>query len=148
MHIYTTTWTNRALTAATKQTLVQLVTGATRKMKILEWGISFDGTSATAEPVDVFVCRQTGAGTASAGTISPLDPSLPAGISTSQITFTVEPASDDIFLARYAVHPQGGLFVVQYPLAREPQLAISTRCGITATAAAGVNCSGYVIFEE
>lgn len=148
MHIYCTTWTNQALAAATVETLFQLATGATRRAKILEWGIAFDGVSGTAEPVDVDVVLQTSAGTASAGVNTPLDAANPAAIGTTQISFTAEPTIGTAFFSRLMVHPQGGLFVVQYPLGREPTLAVSTRLGIRATAAAIVNSSGYVIWEE
>lgn len=150
LHVYTVSWTNRALVAATKQTVAQVVTGSTRKAQVVSWGVFFDGVTSTAEPVDVFVVRQTGAGTSSAGNVDPMDPDMPAAISTTRITFTAEPTSDDTFLDRKMVHPQGGGYEKSWALGdpTAPVLDVSQRLGITCTAAAGVNCSGYIIFAE
>ena len=90
---------------------------------------------------------QTTAGTASAGTNVPLNAASPTAIGTTQISFTAEPTAGGV-MESLMVHPQGGLYVCQYPEGREPTMAVSTRLGIRATAAAGVNCSGWVEWEE
>lgn len=147
MEKYTIRRSNEALAAATRETLLQLVTGATRRARILEIGVSFDGVSGTAEPVDVELCIQTTAGTASAVTPVNMDSAGPAAIATAQAQFTVEPTTTNI-LFNWMVHPQGGLFVVQWDVDQAPRLAVSSRIALAATAAAIVNCSAYIRFEE
>jgi hypothetical protein len=66
------------------------------------------------------------------------------------ITFTsTDPTASDIVENLY-VSPNGGLFVVQYPLGREPVLAVSTRMGIVAITASGVtpNMVANITWEE
>jgi hypothetical protein len=146
--IYVVTATNNALAAATAETVIQLVTPATVRARLIEFGVFFDGITSTAEPVDVALSRQTTAGTASAGTTSPLDAAAPTALCSSQITFTVEPTTT-IELGRWMVHPQGGALVIKYDLwAEAPVMNVSTRLGIICTAAAVVNVSAYMKFVE
>ena len=52
--------TEIALSAATVKTVLQVVTPATTGLKVIQFGIYFDGTSATAEPVLVSLIDTTG----------------------------------------------------------------------------------------
>lgn len=137
---------DRALAAATVQTLVQFVAPATARLRVVEVSISFDGVTATAVPVDVDLLRQTTAGTASAGTVVKWDEADPAPSPTSQVAFTVEPTAGDV-LSSWDVTPYGGLLVVQYAEGREPVVAASGRIGLRANAAAIVNATGYMVVE-
>ena len=148
MHRYSTSVVDTALAAATKETVIQVATPSTRKARILEWSVSFDGVTATAEPVVVRIVRQTGAGTASAAVENPMDPDFPAALCTTQTLFTVEPTSDDFFLEAYNVHPQGGLVLKQYPQGQEIIMDISQFLGITCTAPAVVNVCASISWEE
>lgn len=146
--IYVVTKSNEALAAATAETIIQLVTPSTVRARLIEFGVFFDGVTSTAEPVDVALSRQTTAGTASAGTVSPLDAGAPTGLTTAQITFTVEPTTT-IELGRWMVHPQGGALVIKYDLwAEAPVMNVSTRLALICTAAAVVNVSAYMKFCE
>lgn len=136
-----------ALSAATAKTVLQLVAAANHPVAVKGVGISFDGTSASAEPVVVLLVRQTGAGTSSAGT--PREETI-NGVTlqtTSRITFTAEPASDDAVLRRYEVHPQAGV-LEKFTIEDEILLGSSGRLGIKCTAPANVNCMAHLSFEE
>lgn len=143
-----TTEGEEALAAATAETVVQLTGAAGVKAKLVEWGISFDGTSATAAPVVVRLLRQTTAGTASAATEVKWDPDAPTANVTSFHSFSAEPTAGEV-LATYNVHPQTGI-VVQYPYGREPTIdnATSSRLGLEVTAPAIVNATAYIVWEE
>lgn len=151
----TTVLTDRATGTALK-TLLQLVTASTTPATIIEWGISFDGTSSSAVPIEVRLQRQTTAGTTGAGggagQINKVGTpaSLPAANTTSQIgpagTWTTEPTASDI-LGTWKVPPTSGI-VLQYPLGREITLDVSTRLAIVTVSAATANAWPYIVFEE
>lgn len=136
-----------ALTAATAKTILQLVAAANHRVKILGWGVFFDGTSTTAEPVQVRLLRQTTAGTMTALTPTKRDDSIADTLlTTAQHTATAEPTAGDL-LEAIEVHPQSG-YQVMYPLGAEPIVGGGDRVGIECTAPAGVNVRATVIFEE
>lgn len=136
-----------ALTAATAKTVIQLVAASNHRVAVLGWGVFFDGTSVTAEPVQVRLLRQTTAGTASALTPVALDGSVGETIqTTAQHTATVEPTAGNVVDVA-EVHPQQGYEVI-YPLGQEVILAGGGRVGIECTAPAGVNVRAKIRFEE
>jgi hypothetical protein len=146
--IYVCSTVNNALAAATAETLIQLVAPATVRARIIEFGVMFDGVTSTAEPVDIRLVRQTTAGTASAGTLVPLDAGAPTSLLTSQITFTAEPTNTNV-LGAWMIHPQGGMLVIKWDLwAEAPVMNVSTRLGLEATAAATVNTTAYIKWVE
>ena len=136
-----------ALAAATIETIIQLVAAANHRVKILGWGIFFDGVSTTAEPIEVVLARQTTAGTAAALTPVKVDDSIADTLlTTAQQDFTVEPTTTDI-LAVVEVHPQQG-YQILYPLGQELIIGGGDRVGLRATAPAVVNCRAVMYFEE
>lgn len=151
----TTILTDRATGTALK-TLVQLVTASTTPATIVEVGIGFDGTSASAVPIEVRLQRQTSAGTTGtgggAGQINKVSypSSTPANLTTSTIgpagAWTTEPTASDI-LASWKVPATSGM-VIQYPLGREPTMDVSTRLGLVTVSAASVNAWWYITYEE
>lgn len=143
-----TTEAEEALAAATAETVLQLRGVTTTKAKIIEWGVFFDGVSATEQPVRVRVIRQTTDGTASAATEAEWDEDGPEALVTGFHSFTAEPTVGEV-LADYNVHPQAGI-AMQYPLGREIVLSAATtsRIGIECTAPAIVNVAAYLVWEE
>ena len=136
-----------ALVAATAKTIIQVVAPANHRQRILGWGVFFDGTSVTAEPVQVELIRQSTAGTSAALTPVKDDDSLAESIlSTARKTFTVEPTSGDI-LDVVEVHPQQG-YEVMYPLGQEKKCGGGDRVGIRCTAPAAVNVRAKMRVEE
>ena len=139
--------TEEALAAATAETLIQLVAASNHRVKVLRWGVFFDGTSATAEPVQIRLLRQTTAGTASSLTPVKLDDSIGETLqTTAQQDFTAEPTAGDV-LESYEIHPQQGIMVI-YPLGQEPIIGGGDRMGIEVTAPATVNARSFIVFEE
>ncbi len=135
-----------ALTAATAKTVIQVVAAANHKIKILEWGVYFDGTSVTGEPVQVRLLRQTTAGTMSA--LTPVKRSTDSETlqTTAQHTATVEPTAGDVLEVK-EVHPQTGYEKI-FPMGQEIKVAGAGRIGIECTAPAGVNVRAQIVFEE
>lgn len=137
-----------ALAAASAKTVLQLVAASNHRVKLLGWGVFFDSTSVSAEPVQVIVVRQTTAGTMSANTPSKMDDSLAETLqTTAQDNATVEPTTGSDELDMAEVHPQSG-YEIRYPLGQEPIIGGGDRLGIVCTAPAVVNVRAKMIFEE
>ena len=137
-----------ALSAATARTVIQLVAAANHRVKILGWGVFFDGTSTTAEPVQVTMSRQTAAGTMTALTPTKTDDSIADTLlTTAQHSATgAEPTTTDLIEA-IEVHPQQG-YEKWYPLGAEKIIGGGDRMGIICTAPASVNVRANLYFEE
>lgn len=138
--------TEIALSAATAQTVIQIVAPTNQRLKITEWGVFFDGISATAEPVQVRVLRQTTAGTMSS--LTPVKRSAGSETlqATAQHTATAEPTASDV-LDMVEVHPQSG-YEKLFPLGREIEVPGGGRVGIEVTAPATVNVRAKFAYEE
>lgn len=137
----------QALAAATAETILQIVAPTNHRVKVLGWGVFFDGTSVTAEPVQVELVRQSTVGTSSANTPVQLDDSLAETLqTTARDSFTAEPTTGDI-VDVVEVHPQQGYEKI-YPLGQEVICGGGDRIGIRCTAPATVNARGKIIFEE
>lgn len=136
-----------ALVAATAKTVVQLVAASNHRVKILSWGVYFDGTSATAEPIQVRLLRQTSAGTMSSLTPTKRDDSIAESLlTTAQHTATAEPTAGDVIEGK-EVHPQSGYEKIYTP-GTEPIVGGGDRMGIECTAPANVNVRAEIVFEE
>lgn len=138
-----------ALSAATAKTVVSVINAANSLIRIVEIGVSFDGTSATAEPVTVELCysTQATAGTSTSHTITQVRGPTRTVQATAARNYTAEPTSLTVWKS-WLVHPTSGL-VVQFPLGREPECTVTSdalllRC----TAPAAVNVNAYIEFEE
>lgn len=151
MAIYTATSEgSEGLLAATRECVIQLRGVATARAKIIAWGISFDGATAAAVPVLVDFETHSTDGTATGATEYPLDQSQPAtALCTAFHSFSAQPTSSGI-LEQYLIHPQGGLFVREYPPEREVYLlaATTSRVGISVTAPAVVNVTAWLQWDE
>lgn len=139
-----------ALTAATAKTVLNVINAANSLIKIVEFSVSFDGVTATAEPVLVELCSSTQAtaGTSSSATIKQIRGATRTVQATGAYNYTAEPT---VLTAtkRWLVPAFMGLLVVQFPLGREPE-QVTTADGlcIRCTAPAAVNVQGYIEFEE
>lgn len=136
-----------ALSAATAKTVIQMVAATNHRVKVLGFGVFFDGVSVTAEPVQVRLLRQTTAGTMSALTPVKQDDSIADTLLTTfQHTATAEPTAGDV-LDVLEVHPQQG-YEIMYPLGQEVIVGGGDRIGIECTAPATVNVRAKIRFEE
>lgn len=135
----------RAEVAATPQTLIQVLAAANHRVQLLAWGVFFDGTTPTAEPVQIRLLRQTGAGTSvdAGAALVKIDSSLPETLqTTARVTFSAEPTPGDVLWAG-EVHPQGG-YEAQFPWGNEIIIPGGTRVGIEVVAPAAVNARAYM----
>jgi hypothetical protein len=137
-----------ALTAATAKTVIQYAAPSTGQLvKLLGWGVFFDGVSGTAEPVRVRLLMQTTAGTMSALNIRAHNRSSNGTFQgAAQTTATAEPTAGDV-IESIEVHPQQGYEKI-FPMGMEPILASGTRIGIECTAPAAVNALAKLTIEE
>ena len=144
-----------ALAAATAKTLLNVIAGANDSPYIVEFGVSFDGVTASAVPVAVELVMST---QATAGTTTAQTPQqirgwpTQTGNCTAAVNYTIEPTVLTV-IKTWLVTPNGGVLVVQFPLGREPQgvVAASTigkGLGIRCTAPAIVNVRAYLEYEE
>ena len=148
MALYSLSIDGIALAAGTAKSIAELGTSATDRAKIIEWSVTFDGVTASAVPVKVEVGRFSSAVT-TATTLAgaKLDPADGTASSTARHSTTAEGAGTASDPQIFRVPPTGGLFV-QYPLGRELVLAVSTFFRIRCTAAAAVNVSFHLVWEE
>jgi len=111
---------------------------------------SFDGTSATAEPVTVELVYSTQATAGTPGS-SPTPIQVRGATRTAQsaggLDYSVQNTVLTVFHT-WLVHPQSGI-TIQYPFGREPQQVVTAdaMC-IRCTAPAIVNMRGWIEFEE
>jgi hypothetical protein len=125
-------------------------------LKVVEWGISFDG-SAAATPIKCELIQTDVAATVTAHVAAGVqpydDPNGPASTVTLGTAATGYTASAEgtITATRYGdvqfVAPTGQ-WVKQWPLGREWQVPVSKFLRVRVTAGAAVNAYCYVVFEE
>lgn len=136
-----------ALVAATARTVIQIRAPTNQRVRITSWGLYFDGTASTGQPVAVRILRQTTAGTMTTGTVRKLDDSIADTLQTGAGTnATAEPTASDV-LQQLTIHPQTG-HTMAYAFGQEPIVGAGDRLGWECTAPAGVNVRGFVAFEE
>lgn len=142
------------------KTMLQVKASATNTCKVVEWGISFDG-SAAATPIKVELMETDVAATVTASAAADImkldgdalaggDPTtnlIPVGTtstgytSTSEGTITAVRTFDLQFIA------PTNQYVKQFPLGREPVVQISKFLRIRLLAGAAVNCYCYVVVQ-
>jgi hypothetical protein len=138
-----------ALTAATKKTILSVIAAANALIRLVEFGVSFDGISATAESVTVELEGSTQAGAGTSTSQSPVQTRGPTRTvqASGARNFTAQPSALTVW-RRWLVHPQTGI-EMQYPLGREPeQITTADAIVLSCTAPATVNAQGYMEFEE
>lgn len=139
--------------SSASKTILQIATTSSVRAKIVEWGVTFNGTTATNVPCTVFLQRQTSAGTGGVAIssnygVNGMDEQMPSASTTALqgIWATTEPTAGVILCAPY-VPPTSGL-VIQYPLGQEPWVKVSSWLGIVVNAPNAVSVNGWIKFEE
>lgn len=140
------------------KTMLQVKPGTTQFLKIIEWGISFDG-SAAATPIKVELIETDVAATVTASVmndITKLDAEALAAGDVSSSIFAVGTAATGytasaegtITVVRNLAAPQliapTSQFLMQFPLGQEPVIQPSKFMRIRVTAGAAVNAYCYV----
>jgi hypothetical protein len=138
------------------KTMLQVATPSTRGIKVVEWGISFDGSTA-ATPIRVELIQTDVAATVTAHVAAGVqpynDPNAPASLVTLGTTATGYTASGEgtTTATRYGdlqlIAPTTQ-YVKQWPLGREFQVPVSKFLRVRVTAAAAVNAYCYIVWEE
>lgn len=137
------------------KTLLQVATSSTGSLKVVEWGISFDGSTA-ATPIKCELIQTDVAATVTAHVAAGVQPYDDPNDGPSSVTLgttaTGYTASSEgsITTTRYGdlqlVAPTGQ-YVKQWPLGREWKVPVSKFLRVRVTAAAAVNAYTYVIWE-
>lgn len=146
----------KVTTGTAIKTLIQIATPSTQQLRVTEWGISFDGIAAATpiqcELIDVNVAATVTA--YAAGDIvkynAPNDQAslMTLGTTASGFTATAEGTITTARLLDYQEISPMGQFAIQFPLGREPAVAVSRFLRVRVTAAAAVNATAYVTWEE
>lgn len=142
---------NGITTGTALKTLVEVISGANVAPTVFQWHCEFNA-SAAAAAILVELLRATGSftgGTAVTPTL--LQPGRKAVQSTcnSGIAGAVNTTEGTrgAVIEQHYIPPTSGL-LMQYPLAREPEIAVSDRARISATAAAAVSAAVGIQFSE
>jgi|SRR5262245_29096439 len=140
-----------ALVAATPKTVLQLVSPNANMLEVLqELLVTFDGTSNTAEPVNIQVLRKTAAATVTAQARAKTKDTSTALVTDSANTGYNASAegTDGAVLALFHIHPQAGT-IYPFPLPDgEIEVAGSGIIAVKITAPANVNCLVTLFGEE
>lgn len=147
----------RVTTGTAAKTLLQIGVPSTRPITIINWGISFAGVTPTDVPIPVELLQTDYAATVTSvtpsvwGNITDAPASLcVGGTSATGHTASAEGSSSGTnrTLDYIDLTPNGGAFVRDFPLGREPSVPISKFVRIRTTAAVAVNAICYVTWEE
>ncbi len=144
---FTATVSEVALTTASK-TVLMVTTPSNQRAKLTEWGVYFDGVSATTEPCVVQLARMTTTGTLSATSAIQVDSGFSETVqSTVGYNASSEPTLGDV-IERKNVHVQSG-YEKAYGLGEEVWVPGGTRIAIRCILPAGsVNVIPYMKLEE
>ncbi len=126
------------------RTLLMLTAPANHRLIIKRIRATFDGTSPTAEPGIVRVCRFTSAGTFTAGTIVLKGAGSESPLATFGHSASAEPTQGDVLEILEA--DRG--YEVFYPLGMEIVVPGGTRIGIKAAFGYAVNGLAMMEYEE
>lgn len=144
-------------TGTAVKTMLQLAMPSTLQARVVEWGISFDGATATNVPGTIELIETDVAATVTAhgatGIVKlngPNDAASLATLSTTATGFTAS-AEGTITASRtldsQLVNPTGSYFK-QFPLGREPEQLVSKFLRVRVKFAVAVNAICYIVWEE
>jgi hypothetical protein len=152
--------TTAALTPITTgtaiKTMLQIATPSTRPIRIVEWGISFDG-SAASTPVRCELIQTDVAATVTAHVAAGVQPfndaNAPASLVTLGTAFTGYTASAEgtTTTTRYfdlQLVAATNQYIHQWPLGNEPVVPISKFLRVRVTATVAYLCYTYVLWAE
>lgn len=138
------------------KTLLQIATPSTTGIKIIEWGISFDGTSSTAVPGKIELL-QTDVAATSGSSLTPTNWGAEGsaraslcvgGTGATNYSPTVEGTITATRMFDVLHIPPTSGYNKQWPLGREPYVPESKFLRVRVTFAATVNAYCYIIWEE
>lgn len=138
------------------KTMLQIATPATEMLRVVEYGISFNG-SAAGTPIKVelidtdvaaTVTAHVAAGIVKLNTPNDVASLMTLGTAATGYTATAEGAITAARLldARYIAPTDQ--FTIQYPLGREPEVAASRFLRLRVHAPAAVDANCFIVWEE
>ena len=140
-------------TGTSIMTMLQIQNSSARPLKLVEWGCSFDGTTAGI-PIECELLEtgSVGATSMNAGFTSAYDdPNAPASTVTAATYWKSGQAEGSVTAVRLfdlqLIAPTNQ-YVKQWPLGREAQVAVSRYLRIRFTAPAAVSAFAYILWEE
>lgn len=145
-----------ATTSNALKTLLQVATPSTTEIRVVEWGISFDG-SVAATPGKVELIQTDVAATVTAHVASGVPPlndaNAPASLMTLGTTATGYTATGEGTITATRVLdaqllPPTAPYVKQFPLGREPEIPVSKFLRIRVNFGAAINALCYIVWEE
>jgi hypothetical protein len=140
------------------KTLLQIKLGTQNKGKVVEWGISFDG-SAAATPIKCELIETDVAATVTAhvaagiillgdpNDIDPTTSNIIVGTAATGYTASAEGTTTASRLFDYQLIAPTNQYIKQFPLGREPMINISKFLRVRVTAPVAVNALCYVTVE-
>jgi hypothetical protein len=135
------------LVASTAKSVIRLKAPTNQRVKVLGYGFYFDGTSNSAQPVQIQIGRISADGTFTAETPLPNEPELTETFQTVVgINASAEPTYSG-YLKTWTIHPQLG-YEYLAPLGQEIIINGGGLLGFVVNAPAAVDVRGYVMFEE
>jgi len=154
------TATGYVTTGTSVKTMLQVKAGTTVAARIIEWGISFDG-SAAATPIRCELIETDVGATVTAATANELtkldhaalnggDPTaslFQVGTGATGFTATTEGTPTAVRIFDLQLVAPTNQYVKQYPLGREPVIQAVKFARIRITAGAAVNAYVYMIVE-
>jgi hypothetical protein len=140
---------SKSLSANTPTCIGFVTSPANQRVKVLGYGFYFDGTSNSAQPVEIKLARPTAGTLTAGGTAIKCDAGLTETVqSTVGLAASVEPTlTASLVNKTITVHPQLG-YEFLAPLGQEEMVAGGTNFVFSANAPATVNIRGYMKFEE
>lgn len=147
-------------TGTSIKTMLQVKASATKPLKIIEWGISFDA-SAAATPIKVELLETDVAATVTASAAADIvkldgealaggDPTtnlIPVGTTSTGYTSTAEGTITATRVFDAQLVPPTGAYVKQFPLGTEPVIQLSKFARIRVTAPAAANAYCYMTVQ-
>jgi len=140
---------SKSLIAGSPLTVGFIQTPANQRVKLLGYGFYFDGTSNSAQPVEIKLARPTAGTLTAGGTAIKCDAGVAETIqSTVGLAASAEPTlTASLVCKTITVHPQLG-YEYLAPLGQEEMIAGGTNFVFSANAPATVNLRGYMKYEE
>lgn len=143
----TTAITAVVATGTAIKTLLQGTAPSTRKLEVVEWGISMDGSpDIVVELIHTTTVAGTGATAITPGLWS--DPNGPAALSTWGFTPSAEGTVAATVRMLDVQELKTNTYVKQFPLGERPQVPASGVVRVRVKAATGANAITYVLFTE
>lgn len=153
----TTGGATKVATGTSLKTMIQLATSASSEARIVEWWWEADASAAATPGVVELMFHTSGAATVTAYTAATdfkkYDPNSRASLLTVGTTASGFTASGEGTPATalgafpHLIPPTSGIYI-QYPLGREPEMAVSTFARVRNTLGATVNALCGISWEE